>query len=60
MAALSLLFNSNAPLSHWQKFAASTWFEPSQQIVAYTHTLLHSFGNLPSVNAEFAQWYRSV
>ncbi len=30
MSSLGLSMLSNGPLSTWQKFAAGTWFEPSQ------------------------------
>lgn len=47
MAAMSLLFMSNAPQSIWQKFASSTWFEPNRQVAAFTRSLIESVTNMP-------------
>ncbi|XP_057375632.1 vitellogenin-2-like [Daphnia carinata] len=47
MAAMSLLFMSNAPQSIWQKFASSTWFEPNRQVAAFTRSLIGSMTNMP-------------
>ncbi|KZS00775.1 Uncharacterized protein APZ42_002789, partial [Daphnia magna] len=47
MAAMSLLFMSNAPQSIWQKFASSTWFEPNRQVAAFTRSLIGSITNMP-------------
>jgi hypothetical protein len=47
MAALGLLFMSNAPQSLWQKFASSTWFEPNRQFASFTHSLIGSMVNMP-------------
>lgn len=46
MAAIGLLFHSNAPVAIWQKFAAMTWFEPSRQVGTYIHSLIHSLSNI--------------
>jgi len=43
MAAISLLLHSNAPVTVWQKIATRTWFEPSQQVASYVHSILNSF-----------------
>ena len=48
MAAMGLLFMSNAPLSLWQKIAASTWFEPSQQVATWINTWIHSLTQAPA------------
>ena len=48
MAALGVLFMSNAPQHIWQKFAAMTWFEPSRQVATYVYSLLHSISNVPT------------
>lgn len=48
MASLGLLLMSNAPQSVWQKFAASSWFEPSRQVGSFIHTLIHSLSKAPS------------
>jgi hypothetical protein len=47
MAALGVLFMSNAPQTWWQKFASSTWFEPNRQFASFTHSLIESVINMP-------------
>jgi len=51
MAALGLLFSSNAPFAVWQKFASSSWFEESTQVVTFTRSLLKSISELSSEGA---------
>jgi hypothetical protein len=48
MASLGLLLMSNAPHHYFQKFAASTWFEPSRQMASFTHTLINSLSKVPA------------
>ncbi len=47
MAALGLLFSSNAPFAIWQKFASQTWFEDSTQVVSFMRSLFKSISKLP-------------
>ncbi len=47
MSSLGLSVLSNGPLSTWQKLAASTWFEPSQQVASWTHSLIRSLIKIP-------------
>ena len=54
---LGLLFMLNAPLSMWQKFAASTWFEPSKQVASFIHILIHSAKGIPTTTPVFQQMY---
>ena len=60
MAAIGLLFMSNARQSVWQKFAASTWFEPSKQVASFIHMLIHSAKGIPTTTPIFQQMYVSV
>ena len=46
MAAIGLLFSSNAPLAVWQKFAAITWFHPNRQVNTYIHSLIQSLSKI--------------
>lgn len=48
MASLGMLLMSNAPLSLWQKFAISTWFERSRQVESLTQSLVESLTKLPT------------
>ena len=48
MAAIGLLLTTNAPLSFWQKIAASSWFEPSKQMISYINSLITSLAKLPA------------
>ena len=50
MASIALLFMSNAPQTVWQKFASSTWFEPSKQVATWIHSLIHSVAELPATS----------
>jgi hypothetical protein len=50
MASLGLLLMSNATQSLWQKFAGSTWFEPSQQMASFTHSLIDSLTKIPATS----------
>ena len=55
MAALSLLFLSNAPQNIWQRFAASTWMEPSKQVASFTYTLIKSLSKATPSTPLFAE-----
>ena len=57
MAAMGLLFMSNAPLSVWQKIVASTWFEPSQQVVTWIHTWIFSLTKAPATTPILEELY---
>lgn len=48
MASIAMLFMSNAPQSLWQKFASSTWFEPSRQVATWIHSLIESITIMPA------------
>ena len=48
MATISLLLTTNAPLSLWQKIAASSWFETSKQMISFIYSLITSLAKLPA------------
>ena len=52
MAAIGILFMSNAPLSVWQKIATSTWFEQNKQVATFIHHLVHQIADLTLVSKE--------
>lgn len=52
MAAVSLLLaDAAAPLAAWRRVAYRTWFDPSHQVQAFTHSLLASLASLPARSA---------
>ena len=46
MAAIGLLLNVNTPMAIWQKIAYRTWFDKSQQVAAFTHSLISSLASI--------------
>ncbi len=55
MASLGLLLMSDAPQALWQKFAASTWLEPSRQMASFTHKLIQSMARAPAASPLLGQ-----
>ena len=50
MAAISMLLSVNTPLSIWQKIAYRTYFDSSQQVSAFTYSLINSLASAEEVH----------
>lgn len=60
MIATSLLFFSGAPLAQWQRVATGTWFETSEQVLAYTSSLIKTLAALPPTTPASADLYEKL